>query len=76
MAWRKDGKPLTPQTLETILEFIAMLLQDIASVHTSAGWAPMDAHCTPQAFRLFSRRYFREQREKGRRGFEGPFEPL
>ncbi|EKM61894.1 uncharacterized protein PHACADRAFT_248801 [Phanerochaete carnosa HHB-10118-sp] len=76
MAWRKDGKPLTPETFETILEFISIVVQDIASVFVSDGWCPMKEQFTPQAFQLFSRRYFREQREKGRLSFEGPFEPL
>lgn len=76
IAWRKDGKPLTPETFETILEFISVILQDISSVFVGDGWCPMQEQFTPQAFQLFSRRYFREQREKGRLSFEGPFEPL
>lgn len=53
-----------------------MILQDIASVFVSDGWCSMRTQFTPQAFQLFSRRYFREQREKGRDGFNGPFVPL
>ena len=40
------------------------------------GWKPLREHLTPVAFQLFSKMYFREQREKGRAGFEGPFVPL
>lgn len=73
---RTDGKPLTPETLETVLEFLLTVQEDMSGTSAQDGWSPMREYLTPQAFQHFSRRYFREQREKGRDGFDGPFAPL
>lgn len=75
-AFRKDEKPLLPETFETIVEFIFSTIQENAGVREANGWCPLREHFTPAAFQSFSRKYFREQRAKGRVGFEGPFEPL
>ncbi|EKM48008.1 uncharacterized protein PHACADRAFT_214993 [Phanerochaete carnosa HHB-10118-sp] len=75
-AFRTDDQPLTPETLETMVEFIAAVVEDVSSVFVGNGWRPMAEQFTPQSFQFFSRRYFREQREKGRVGFDGPFVPL
>ena len=73
---RQDGKPLTAEALEVILEFLATIVQDMSGTPTQRGWLPLREYLTPQAFQHFSRKYFREQREKGRDGFDGPFAPL
>lgn len=73
---RQDGKPLTAETLETILEFLSAIVQDMSSKSPLRGWLPLREYFTPAAFQHFSHRYFKEQREKRRDGFDGPFAPL
>lgn len=73
---RQDGKPLTSETFEVVLEFLASIAQDMSNTSPQRGWFPLREYLTPQAFQHFSRRYFREQRVKGRDGFDGPFAPL
>lgn len=74
--YREDGKPLTHETLETILEFLLMVLEEMSGMSRLDGWVPLREYFTPAAFQIFSTRYFKEQREKGRDGFDGPFTPL
>lgn len=72
---RVDGKPLTQETLETVLEFLLTVLE-MSKVSPLDGWSPLREYITPPAFQMFAIRYFKEQREKGRDGFDGPFAPL
>ena len=53
-----------------------MLLNDAWGYPQEDGWAPLDALMTPASFQLFSRKYFEEQNEKGRPGFDPLFAPL
>ena len=73
---RTDGKLLTPETLETVLEFLLQVIEDMSHVEGADGWGPLHEYLTPRAFEMFSRTYFRLQREKGRVGFDGPYAPL
>lgn len=75
-AYRADNHLLTPETLETVLQYCLTVLRDGASAPHTDDWPAPRAYFTPAAFQLFSRSYFREQRDKGRVGFDGPFVPL
>lgn len=73
---REDGKPLTQETLETVLEFLLVVLEEMSTTSPLDGWLPLREYLTPPAFQMFARRYFGEQRARGREGFDGPFAPL
>lgn len=73
---REDGKPLTQETLETVLEFLLVVLEEMSATSPLDGWLPLREYLTPPAFQMFARRYFGEQRARGREGFDGPFAPL
>ena len=64
--------------METILAYVLMVIEEMSplTAFADAGWGSLKEYFTPGAFRMFSRRYFREQREKGRLEFDGPYIPL
>ena len=78
VAFREDGKILTAETIETILQFISTVVEEMSPLTAlpGAGWGSLQDYFTIETFRMFSLRYFREQRAKGRLQFDGPFAPL
>ncbi|KIP02580.1 hypothetical protein PHLGIDRAFT_78944 [Phlebiopsis gigantea 11061_1 CR5-6] len=73
---RADRRPLTRETAETLWKWIAMLMSDAWGYPEDGGWAPASDLFAPAPWQLFSRQYYREQREKGRKGFTNFYAPL
>ncbi|KZT29102.1 hypothetical protein NEOLEDRAFT_1056884 [Neolentinus lepideus HHB14362 ss-1] len=72
---RQDRRPLTRQTIETMWQFAAKLI-DAFGYPTDDGWAPVKSLMVPAYWQMFSRDYYEEQQKKGRVGFDSFWEPL
>ncbi|KAJ6617068.1 ectomycorrhiza-upregulated zf-MYND domain-containing protein [Mycena sp. CBHHK59/15] len=72
---RKDRKPLTRETIETIWAFHSKIISSNA-VPGGQGWAPIRGVMNPATFQLFSQDYWKQQSEKNTPGFFPLWKPL
>ncbi|PFH45906.1 hypothetical protein AMATHDRAFT_51402 [Amanita thiersii Skay4041] len=72
---RKDHKSLTKETIEAVWKWTAKII-DAAGYPTYDGWAPIRGLVNPATFQMFTRDYFKEQKAKGRKGFDEFWNPL
>ena len=75
-AFHNGKHPLTPPAFETVVAFLRMIVDTVSGLSPTEGWLPMRAFLTPEAFQLFSRTYWAEQKRKGREGWEELLHPL
>ncbi|KAF9024189.1 ectomycorrhiza-upregulated zf-MYND domain-containing protein [Hymenopellis radicata] len=74
---RQDCKPLTREAMEACHAFHSMLISDLYDIGAEEqGWAPASEMITPVVFQTFCKKYYREQREKGRQQFGFLVRPL
>ncbi|KAF8868306.1 ectomycorrhiza-upregulated zf-MYND domain-containing protein [Mucidula mucida] len=73
---RQDCKPLTREAMEACHAFHSMLLSEVYGWSAVDGWAPECDMITPAVFQHFCRKYYSEQREKGRKQFGWLTRPL
>ncbi|KAJ7233901.1 ectomycorrhiza-upregulated zf-MYND domain-containing protein [Mycena rebaudengoi] len=71
---RKDKKPLTRETIETIWAFHSKILS--CPSLDGKPWAPIQGIMNPTAFQIFSQDYWKQQSEKQRPGFSLLWQPL
>lgn len=53
-----------------------MIVDSVAGLSPTDGWSPMRSFLTPEAFQLFSRSYWAEQKKAGRDGWEELYHAL
>ncbi|EPQ57124.1 hypothetical protein GLOTRDRAFT_38618 [Gloeophyllum trabeum ATCC 11539] len=72
---RHDRRPLTREAIEAMWQFTAKVING-AGYPTSDGWVPVRSLVTTAYWQVFSRDYYKEQKGKGRAGFDEFWEPL
>ncbi|KAI0090719.1 hypothetical protein BDY19DRAFT_904984 [Irpex rosettiformis] len=68
-AYHNGKHPLTPNTFETIVAFLKMIVETVSGLSPKDGWSPMRSFLTPEAFQLFSIQYWDRQRNASRTGW-------